>query len=297
MRNKIMYIVFGMLLIFGFVKTSAKGIDDNTLNLIIESQKIDTNSIWKGFELEKYPIDVNYGKSEFRYYYGETIKKQPDIMVLALSAINTEIGPVIKVIPEAQVRKVIDKGDLSLEERNKIYKSVLVHEAFHCFQMENGAAGINVDSGNIKSEDLDDFKKYSELLKRIDKNETFQNLWIKEMADLELYHKTGESDAWATSRAVRLAFEKDFFGEDYDIFRKYVNDRELIEGTARYVEEASLVIMKYDAKTEFSGQFINGDEKYYRSGCLKANILDNEKEWKEIRFDGSISLDDLLLSD
>lgn len=297
MKSKIIYIVIGILLVLGYVKTSSRGIDDNTLDLIVDSQKIDTNSIWKGFELEKYPVDVNYGASEYRYYNGDTIKKKPDIKVLALSAMDTEVGPVIKTLPEAQVRKIIDSGDLSLEERNKIYKSVLVHEAFHCYQIEKGAEGINVDSGNVKSDELEGFKKYSELLQRIDKSETFRNLWVKEMVDLEKYYKTGESDAWVASRSESLAFEKDFFGEDYELFRKYVNNRELIEGTARYVEEASLVMMKHKVKTGFSGLYTNGDEKYYESGCLKANILDNEKEWKEIRFDDSISLDELLLSD
>lgn len=297
MKSKLIYVLIGAMLLLGFIRTSAKGIDDNTLELIVESQSLDTNKIWKGYDIEKYPIDVNYGNKEYRYFKGEITKKEPDIRVLALSAIDSENGPLVKVLPENQVRKITDSGDLSLIERNKIYKSVIVHEAFHCYQMENGATGATIDKGKVNSDDLEEFEKYKELMARIDNDETYNKYWINEMKDLEKYYKTGEKNNWIKSRDIRINYEKEFFGDDFEIYRKWVNNRELIEGTARYVEQMSLAMMDNKQPSfSFSERFIKGDGKFYESGCLKSMILDNEKEWKDIRFDDSISLDELLVN-
>lgn len=300
MKNKVIYILIGIGLLIGIRLTSFNTIDQKTLSLIEESFEIDTNEIWRGFDLENYPVDVNYKDKEFRYFNAEILEKNPDIQILALSALNTNKGPVLKVLPEERVRKIIDVGDLSLKEREKIYKSILVHEGFHCFQMENGMeAGILVN-GKIESPDenlINDLNIGKNILAKLDNDETYKKHWIQETKDLITFYESNNMDNWMESRNRRIEYEKKLLKEDYPIYEKYLNRSELIEGTARYAEEIALGLMnEEDVEIDFNGVYYTGEEKFYQSGSIKAFILDNQKDWKDINFNGSITLDELLLN-
>lgn len=296
MKNKILYLLIGISLLFGYFFTSIDSIDKNTLELIKGAYKIDTESIWEDFNMKNYPIDVNYGQREYRYYLNEIKEKSPDIKVLALSAINTSSGPVLKVIPENLVRKIIDTGNLSLEKRNLVYISFLVHEAFHCYQMDNGFNGNLLKDGNLDEKEKTEFNKYQNILTKLDHDLKYQELWIEEMKSLEKYYKTKERDSWIENRQVRINYEREVLKDDFEFFRKWFTYKELLEGTARYVEEKSMEqISKTKYPSDFSNLFIKGDGKLYESGALKCFILDKEKVWKDIKFDGSINLDELLI--
>lgn len=296
MKNKILYLLIGISLLFGYFFTSIDSIDKNTLELIKGAYNIDTESIWEDFNMKNYPIDVNYGQREYRYYLNEIKEKSPDIKVLALSAINTSSGPVLKVIPENLVRKIIDTGNLSLEKRNLVYISFLVHEAFHCYQMDNGFNGNLLKDGNLDEKEKTEFNKYQNILTKLDHDLKYQELWIEEMRSLEKYYKTQERDSWIENRQVRINYEREVLKDDFEFFRKWFSYKELLEGTARYVEEKSMEqISKTKYPSDFSNLFIKGDGKLYESGALKCFILDKEKVWKDIKFDGSINLDELLI--
>lgn len=296
MKYKIAYIILGILLIVGYVKTRENTIDKQTLKLLDEVRQMDTNEIWNGFDIKKYPLDVNYGSVEYRYTDGDIIKKSPDIQVLALTALSTPTGPVVKVLPESELRKITDMGGLSQSERDAIYKSILIHEAFHCYQIEKSGNGVQIENGAIVSGDMDEYKLYAELLKRIDNDVTYQELWNNEIVSLKQYLETGDSNSWTESRKQKIDYEKKFFGSEYNVYKKWTDMKELLEGSARYVENKALTIMNQKKENETSINYIKGDAKFYQSGCLKVQILNEIKGWKDLDFSGSISLDELLIS-
>ncbi|WP_425539676.1 hypothetical protein [Microaceticoccus formicicus] len=295
MKYKIAYIILGILLIVGYVKTRENTIDKQTLKLLDEVRHMETNEIWEGFDIKKYPLDVNYGNLEYRYMDGDIIKKSPDLQVLALTAISTATGPVVKVLPESELRKITDMGGLSQSERDAIYKSILIHEAFHCYQIEKSGNGVQIENGVIVSADLDEYKIYAELLKRIDNDVKYHKLWNNEISGLKEYLESGDSKSWTESRKQKVDYEKKFFGSEYNVYKKWTDMKELLEGSARYVENKALTIMN-QKKNEPSINYVKGDAKFYQSGCLKVQILNEIKGWKDLDFSGSISLDELLIS-
>lgn len=80
------------------------------------------------------------------------------------------------------------------------------------------------------------------------------------------------------------------------MYKKWKDMKELLEGSARYVENKALTVMYKKNKNEPSMNYIKGDGKFYESGCLKVQILNEIKGWKDLEFNGSISLDELLIS-
>ena len=101
---------------------------------------------------------------------------------------------------------------------------------------------------------------------------------------------------WIKARDKKDSYVKKLLGQDYDLFKEIYLRQELFEGTARYVEEKFQEILGAKPK-EDDDFYISGGENYYRSGALKSSILDKRLgSWKELSFDGSVSLDYLLES-
>ena len=75
MKNKVLYILIGLILFLGLSFTTFDNIDPKTLDLINDSFNVNTENIWKGYNLEKYPMDVNYGDKEFRFFNGILVRK------------------------------------------------------------------------------------------------------------------------------------------------------------------------------------------------------------------------------
>lgn len=300
MKSKILYILLGALLFIGYFLTIEKTIDQESLALIEKAQNVDTQKIWPGFSFEKYPLDVSYGKYEFHYDKGKISKQKNKLGIQALSAMPTEKGPVVKMLPLSQVRTIVDMGSQSKEEREQVYISILLHEAFHCYQMENG-----VDVSSIKSEKIDtegkefkDYKKFKNSLQVLDEDEEYQKLWEKEMQGLTDFIDNKQGQNWAQAKEERIAFEEKKLGKDFELYREWSLKKELLEGTARYVEDKALALLQGGKEESLSqGKFLSGEEKFYVSGSLKAQILDKKADWKKLRFDGSINLDQLLLQE
>lgn len=293
MKTKLIYLLIGIALIVGIFSTNIDSIDEDTLTLIEKAREVDLEyELWPGYKLSDYAIDVNYGKVEFRYNNGEITKQKPSLEVLAFTAELEENGPVIKVLPESRLSGTINiMGNMSKKERRDVYISTLFHEGFHAFQMENG--GIDYDN---EQDNHNLYEKFNNILYKLDNDEKYQKLWIEELSSMLDYLEDGNKELWVGSFNNRKKYLKILLGKDFDFYMRMENDRELIEGTAKYVEDKSLEILTEEFnKPKTEGIYIGGVSKFYLSGRVKCLILDKGIEWKEDLFNSSKTLTDLLI--
>jgi hypothetical protein len=286
-KVKFIYLLIGILLIFGVILTGVTTIDNETMKLIEKSLEINTEEIWPGFKLSDYPIDINYKKVEFRYEDGEILEQKPTLEVLALSAIMEDGQGILKVLPFGMVRNISDLGGMDIITQENMYISILVHEGFHCFQFENGLSYLdlkNMDQVNLESMKKQDFDNLDYML---DEDKNYQRLWVDEINSLLSYFNTGSLDEFYKSKSEKENYEKIVLGDKFEEFSQYRNEFELQEGTARYVEERVLEILGESNHTlEFDGGYRKGVEKYYFSGAIKSYILkDKGKLFDEVKFD------------
>ena len=299
MKNKIIYLLILGLLLVGYFSMETRTLDQDTLALIEETRSKDKSYLWPGFNPDTYPVDVNYGKVEYRYDEG-SISQQKPYLPKALSAVMEEGRPVIKVISLEDFRKGFDFGDLPRDQAGKVYQTVLIHEAFHCYQYEKGAPAIHFEKLEEmkKTGEGEDYQAFTELLARIDDDKTYQDLWLREAQALENIQPQGKLDDWIQAKALKEDYERTFLGKDQPFFHKFASRQELLEGTARYVEDKMKADLGMDLEDPWTRSYISGVEKYYRSGALKSSILDERfPDWKEnISFQESAGLDELLES-
>lgn len=291
MKLRLIYLLVGVSLITGMFSTRIEELDEDTLNLIEKAIEIDSeNELWPGYKLADHPIDVNYGKVEFKYYEGKISKQKPSLELLALSAYPEEDGAVIKIMPSSMVRKVIDMmGDMSKKERDDLYISIIFHEGLHAFQMDNGMK-YDLDEESKR------YEKFTNILYDLDNNEKYKDFWIEEQNSLLDYFENENKVAWIKSYKKRMEYLEKILGEDFDFYMEMESERELIEGTARYVEDKVLEGLSGKfIELDIDSSYYAGVGKFYSSGRLKCLILDKGEEWKKDLFDGDKTLTDLLI--
>lgn len=296
MKAKVTYGLLGLALILGLWTTRVKGIDSWTQTCLDRALETDTSSIYEGFDIRQFPLDVHYGKVEYSYINGKITEKAPDT-VPAFSAFPTKVGPVVKTFPIRDFRKAFDTGDLSAQDLENMYVSMLVHEAFHAFQMDHGMTMAINDLGQIDMNDPEVKKRevFNNLLAKFDDDKTYQDKWLAMMDGLSAWSQGQGRAAYDAALEdldahVRSALEPD----QYEIFIYFVHERELVEGTARYVENLVLEQLGSEKNGEYNGVYDKGQGQFYGSGDLKARILAREGKFKNLRFDMSVNLDDLL---
>lgn len=295
MRSMIIYILTLIVLLSGYVGFDLDTMDKETLEVIKDTLALEDINLWPGFDYKSYPMDVNYGKVEYRFDKGEIIMQQPAINP-ALTAAWDDGQPVLKLISLEDFRRLYDLGNMSLEDTKKIYKTLIVHEAFHCFQAEKGGGIINLQDYN-NSDLFEGFKKFKVFQNTLDLDENYQKLWLKEYKSLISLEEGGNINSWLEAKESKENYERNLLKEDFAFYKNICLNQELLEGTARYVENKLGKILKIQNNDEEITTFINGEEKFYVSGAIKSSILDLRLEsWKYINFDGSVSLDDLILS-
>lgn len=294
MKLKILFLISGLLLVLGFFTTTQRELDDETQAIIDEAIRMDHKiDLWPGYNLENFPIDINYGKEEFRYYKGTTTSQKPTIEVLALSAIQEEDGPVIKVLPEDMVRKMTDiAGDTTPQQRKSQYISILFHEGLHAFQFTKG---MGENWSNLQG----DSKGFDDLLIILDEDEMHKSLWIKEAEALVDFLETGDHMSWIQAYNAKIDYMAEKLGDDFETYMYREQLQEIIEGTARYVEEKVLThLTGSKSNKNFDGIYRKGTEKFYYMGALKSQILDNvSPNWKEGFFESQYSLTERILAD
>ena len=282
MKTKITYFLVGILLLVFNYQNRITSIDRTTLNLIEEVNSYDTEKLWTGFKNRDYIKDIRYNSSkEFRYDRGNIIKKSPDQPVASIEALKERDTPLIKAIPFEKFRDIIDLGNSSNSNAEIKYKSVIIHESFHCFQMEHGLSEVIDITDDSEYEDPK-YQQFQSICKKLDEDDIYKKLWETEYKSLLSLYKNRDSSEYEKSRNKRLAYIKSKFPKDYDTFIEILSYQEFIEGTARFVEEKYMVDQYNDPYIKYRDRLFNNiDESSYSEGSLKAKILDRyAPNWK-----------------
>lgn len=283
MKAKITYFLIGLILIVFNYQNRITTIDKTTLTLIEKSNTYETEKLWPDFKNKDYLKDIRYNSSkEYRYDEGKITSKTPDLNVVSIEALKDGDKPLIKAVPFDKFRDIIDQGNSSSSDAKDKYKSLLIHESFHCFQMDHGLSFV----ADIKDEtEYDDpfYEKFQEVCKKLDKDDVYKKLWEDEYKALLYLYENGDSNQYKNARENRLAYVKSNFSEEYDYFIETLTYKEFIEGSARFVEEQYMVDVANDPYIKYGDRvFYSIDESCYSEGSLKAKILDKYyPEWKD----------------
>ena len=283
MKNKIIYFLVGAFLIIFNYQNRITSIDKTTLALIEEVNTYNTEKLWPEFKNKDYMKDIRYNfNKEFRYDHGKIIKKTPDQPVASIEALKEGNKPLIKAVPFEKFRNITDQGASTKESLQSKYKSVIIHESFHCFQMEHGLSEVADISDRIDTEDPN-YEKFAEVCKKLDEDEVYKKLWEDEYKALLYLYENHDSSKYKESRSKRFSYVKSNFPDEFDYFNKLVTYKEFIEGSARFVEEKYMVDISNDPYINYEDRiFYSIDTSLYSEGSLKAKILDKYyPQWKE----------------
>lgn len=283
MKNKIIYFLVGAFLIIFNYQNRITTIDETTLDLIEEVNTYNTEELWPEFKNKDYMKDIRYNfNKEFRYDHGKITKKTPDQPVASIEALKEGNKPLIKAVPFEKFRDITDQGASTKASLQSKYKSVIIHESFHCFQMEHGLSEVADISDRIDTEDPN-YEKFAEVCKKIDEDEVYKKLWEDEYKALLYLYENHDSSKYKESRSKRFSYVKSNFPDEFDYFNKLVTYKEFIEGSARFVEEKYMVDLSNDPYINYEDSiFYSVDTSLYSEGSLKAKILDKYyPQWKE----------------
>lgn len=283
MKNKITYFIIGLILIIFNYQNHITTIDKTTLHLIEDVNNYDTEKLWPGFKNKDYMKDIRYNSSkEYRYNKGNITFKNPDQPVVSIEALKDDNIPLIKVVPFEKFRDIADQAGSSGANVEAKYKSVIIHESFHCFQMEHGLNEVADISDTIDTEDPD-YEKFVEACKKLNQDDTYKKLWEDEYESLLYLYENHDSSKYKESRSKRFSYVKSNFPDEFDYFNKLVTYKEFIEGSARFVEEKYMVDLLNDPYINYEDRiFYSIDTSLYSEGSLKAKILDKYyPQWNE----------------
>ena len=283
MKNKIIYFLVGAFLIIFNYQNRITTIDETTLDLIEEVNTYNTEKLWPEFKNKDYMKDIRYNfNKEFRYDHGKIIKKTPDQPVASIEALKEGNKPLIKAVPFEKFRNITDQGASTKASLQSKYKSVIIHESFHCFQMDHGLSEVVDISDRIDTEDPN-YEKFAEVCKKLDEDEVYKKLWEDEYKALLYLYENHDSSKYKESRSKRFSYVKSNFPDEFDYFNKLVTYKEFIEGSARFVEEKYMVDLLKDPYINYEDRiFYSIDTSFYSEGSLKAKILDKYyPQWKE----------------
>ena len=283
MKNKIIYFLVGAFLIIFNYQNRITTIDETTLDLIEEVNTYNTEKLWPEFKNKDYMKDIRYNfNKEFRYDHGKIIKKTPDQPVASIEALKEGNKPLIKAVSFEKFRDITDQGASTKASLQSKYKSVIIHESFHCFQMEHGLSEVVDISDRIDTEDPN-YEKFAEVCKKLDEDEVYKKLWEDEYKALLYLYENHDSSKYKESRSKRFSYVKSNFPDEFDYFNKLVTYKEFIEGSARFVEEKYMVDLLNDPYINYEDRiFYSIDTSLYSEGSLKAKILDKYyPQWKE----------------
>lgn len=283
MKNKIIYFLVGAFLIIFNYQNRITTIDETTLDLIEEVNTYNTEELWPEFKNKDYMKDIRYNfNKEFRYDHGKITKKTPDQPVASIEALKEGNKPLIKAVPFEKFRDITDQGASTKASLQSKYKSVIIHESFHCFQMEHGLSEVADISDRIDTEDPN-YEKFAEVCKKLDEDEVYKKLWEDEYKALLYLYENHDSSKYKEYRSKRFSYVKSNFPDEFDYFNKLVTYKEFIEGSARFVEEKYMVDLSNDPYINYEDSiFYSIDTSLYSEGSLKAKILDKYyPQWKE----------------
>jgi hypothetical protein len=300
--RKIIWMLIGIALIISLFITQPRLIDSHTIDLINQARQLDFEDYWPGYQPDIYPVEVykrNLLKRDSIVRYDKDklyeIKDKTPIYALSMD-VDTDGQAVLMVTDARDFRSLSDIGNYDGPSADLYYQAVIIHEAFHCFQFDQGLYDI------FKKEmTAYENSKVVTTSRKLDDDPEYQKLWIDEMHRLIDYAKEDNiknHEAYVESYQKRLDYLYGKFDtEDVEEYLSYSALYEKAEGTAKYIENIALSRLS-GKELEFS---ITGygkeSSKFYDSGFFKAYILDKKEglDWKTDFFKTNKTFEDYLL--
>lgn len=293
MKGKAVYFAIGIILLLISFSMRTTTIDRLSLGLIDDIENYDTNKLWEGFEMSSYTKDIWYNfDKEFRYKDGEIIEKKPDIPTAGITALKLDGKPLIKAIPYEKFKSIngVMTGGVRQED---YYKSVFIHESFHCFQMQHGLDMVyDINDGEIEIEENHD--EHMEAIEKLDNDPRFKELWEAEYMGLLDLYESKDPEPYKKAKKDKENYIKSKFPSLFDDLIFYISYKEFIEGTAQLVQDKYLGTIKGLDEIKYEDRiFYKLDSSFYTEGSLKARILDKYyKKWRDnLSFDNNNNLD------
>lgn len=291
MKAKIIYLTLGLTLITSYLISQPQAPSQQSIDLVKASQAIDSQALWPGYDISRYPIDIRFKDQEFRYQDGSFTQQNNQLDPIGYTAyLDDQVGPVIKIAPLEDYAGLAEWDGSDPDQIQAGYLATIAHEGFHCYQFEHGLAEWFYDDSEVEVISEEDLARKQDLINQLENDPDYQALWLAELESLS----QGRDD-YLNLQVQRQAYEADFLGADYPYYQDYMQLYELMEGTAKYVEHS----YRYgDQPLELTGFFTPGTVRFYESGALKAQALDRlNPNWQALAFDGSINLEELLLKE
>ena len=300
--KQILWLLIGIILIASLFVSQPRFIDSHTIDLINQARQLDFEAYWPGYQPDIYPVEVykrNLLRRDSSVRYDRNglyeIKNKTPVYALSMD-VDPDGQAVVMLTTVRDFRSFSDIGNYDGLSADLSYQAVIVHEAFHCFQFDQGFY-------DLFEQKMSAYQKSTVLTisRKLDHDLEYQKLWIDEMNRLIDYAKEGNvrnHQAYAKSYQMRLDYlYGSFDAKDADEYLSYSALYEKAEGTAQYIENIALSRLS-GKEMEFTVTGYGGDtSKFYDSGFLKAYILDQKEglDWKTDFFTTDKTFEDYLL--
>lgn len=301
--KQILWLLLGIALMVSFFRSQDKLVDAHTIDLIDQARQLNFEETWPGYDPQIYPVEI-YKKnllkkdSVVRYEENELYEIKDKTPIYALSMDVDEDGQAMLLVTSAtDFRNFSDVGNFDSPSADLYYQAVICHEAFHCFQSDQGYY-------ELFAEQVSAYERSNVLTtsRKLDEDVEYQKLWIEEMNCLIDYAKDNNSanyQAYLKSYQDRLNYlYKNFESTDVDEYLTYSAFYEKAEGTAQYIENIAIAQLSgKDLVFAITG-YEKGTAKFYDSGYFKAYILDQQEglDWKTDFFKTNKTFEDYLLN-
>ena len=192
--KQILWLLLGIVLMFLLFSGQAEFVDSHTIDLIDQARQLHFEDDWPGYRPEIYPVEI-YKKnllrkdSIVRYDQHGIYEINDKTPVYALSMdIDPDGQAVLLVTTARDFRSLSDVGNFDGPSAELYYQAVIIHEAFHCFQADQGFY-------DVFSEKVSAYEKSNALTiaRKLDDDPEYQKLWVEEMQCL--IHYAGEDNS------------------------------------------------------------------------------------------------------
>lgn len=316
---RLIYILIGILLAAGVIFTSLRGLPEKDRELYEMARMLEdgrSEQIWPGLYISGYPVAIRKGDAEYVIFKGEVNKQKPLLPVIACTAYPADdgvyvlmpsksmmdsLGQIVEGFASGLQSSIIDQFSINSKKiSDNQYISILYHETMHALQFSLCKEKIIALAGDIGDADLEGS------IAELESDPAVQTIY-KKQAEL-LYRLVASDNDIPDAAAVReyIRMRKDTqallsskAGIDEHKIISYTDLYELLEGTARYAEAKTALVLSdnelYRNYLQSLQETVYGREKYYRSGMGICMLLDRMNPgWKQDLFTGSLSLAEML---
>lgn len=297
MRHIISWLCIGGILFALNRPRTPDTIDAQTLSSIESISGVDTQSLWPGYEIVDFPIDVYYSPDlEFRYHDEEIQSQLPTLDSFALTIDIEEEQPILKVTNTEQWSLMTNYGQHNKQEALQHFQALVLHEGFHGFQYLEGYLDYFEERISLMN-----LSNPEALLLSLDNDEVYRELWLKEQEALNNLYLGGfqEKQTWLEAREAREDYLMEVLEpEQVRSYLEWEALMESVEGGARFIElQVSQGVSSDELHITVDPFYSSGMEKLYQIGALKVAILQKYLgvDWQIDFYQGNHHFTDLLI--